>query len=207
MSEEETQAAEQSNREVVPSDVSKADGTNKNDTPVAYETHRRLLDQKKQLQERLQKTAAELDQFKAGVEQKQQKELEEQNRYKELYEKIRQDNESLQKAISERDMQMQNAIKYDAFQKSLGDRKIDRKYSGFVNTDNILLDPETGTVDELSAQKEVERILNEYPEIVRSNSSKALPSQAPMGVSSVKPATMQDRMAIIAKHLEAKRRG
>ena len=203
---EETSAAEQQNQGAERTEVSEA-GDNKNNSPVSYETHRRLLDQKKELAARLQQASAELEEVRSGMQAREQKELEEQNRFKELYEKVRQDNENLQKAISERDAQMQKAIKLDAFQKSLGDKKIDRKYAGFINTDNIIFDPETGNVDELSAQKEVERILAEFPEIVRVGQTKAMPTQAPAGVSSHAKMSMQDRLELLAKHLETKRRG
>lgn len=186
-----------------------ADETPKTKTQdtVSYETHRKLLAEKKQLQERFQESQNALAQLQGDVEAKTQRELEEQNRFKELFEMTKAENESLKTSISERDQQLADAFKLDAFNKALGDRKIDRKYSGFIDTKNILIDPESNTVDQLSAQKEVERILTEYPEIVRSSGAKPLPSGAPQGTSSVKRPTQQERLQILAKYVEAKRKG
>lgn len=180
--------------------------TNKNDS-VAYETHRKLLGEKKSLQERNLELEQKLNEFQQSVEAKQQKELEEQQRFQELYEQAKSENQRLSETLTQRDQQMQDALKIDAFNTSLGDRTIDRKYFGFIDTKNILIDPTTGNVDELSAQKEVERVLAEFPEIVRSKSAaKPLPTQAPQGVSSVKKPTMQERFEFLAKQLEANRK-
>lgn len=175
---------------------------------VAYETYRKALKEKANANERLQETQARLEKLEAERQAMQQKELEAQNRFKELYESVRSENEGLKKSIHDRDLQMQDALKIDAFQSSLGDKKIDRKYFGFVDTAKIMIDPETGTVDELSAQKEVERVLAEYPEIVRSSSpAKPMPTQAPQGVASTRKPSMHDRIAVLAQHLERKHRG
>lgn len=176
---------------------------------VSYDTHRKLLAEKKSMQERLQNTESELNEIKSQIAAKTQQDLEEQNRFKELYEGLKTENETLKTSIHERDVAMQDALKIDAFNKALGDgRKIDRKYRSFIDTKNIMLDTQTGAVDELSASKEVERVLAEFPEIVKSSgTSRALPNQAPTGVSSVKKPTQQERMQILANYLDAKRKG
>lgn len=200
MAEETTAPVEQTQKPV-------ADEVKKKPDVVTYETHRKLLDEKKNIQQRLMEAEAKLDDFQKSVEAKQTKELEEQNRYRELYESIKGENENLKTTIEKRDEMMQDALKIDAFNKSLGDKKIDSKYSGFINTKNIIIDPATGSVDELTAQREVERVLSEYPEIVRSSTAaKPLPTQAPVGVSSVRKPSMQDRLELLARHLESKRR-
>ena len=181
--------------------------TEKKTDTVAYETHKKLLGEKKSLQERLLEAESKLNEFQSSVEQRERQELETQNRFKELYEGLKGENENLKNEITQRDIRMQDALKVDAFEKSLGDRVIDRKYSGFINTKNIMIDPSSGVVDELSAQKEVERVLAEDPEIVRSKApAKALPTSAPSGASSVGKVTMQDRFELLAKHLETRRR-
>ena len=173
---------------------------------VSYDTHRKLLDEKKSLQSHALELEQKLSEFQQSVEEKQKQELEAQNRFKELYEQAKQESERLASTLTERDKQMQDALKIDAFNKSLGDKAIDRKYSGFIDTSKILIDPSSGAVDELSAQKEVERIMSEFPEIVRSSApARSMPNAAPQGASSVGKPSLKDNLANLAKALERKR--
>lgn len=154
-----------------------ADQAEKN---VSYETHRKLLHEKKSIQERYQQAASKAQELEALIKSQETKALEEQNQYKQLYEQLKEENSGLKGQIVERDKTLEEALKLDAFTKALGSRKIPSKYMGFVGVDNIVIDPETSRVDELSAQKEVERILAEYPEIIRGAvDAKPIPAQAP----------------------------
>lgn len=156
-----------------------------NEKSVSYETHRKLLGEKKSIQERYQQAASKASELEALIKSQETKALEEQNQYKQLYEQLKTENTGLKGAIEERDKTLEEALKIDAFTKALGNRKIPSKYMGFIGVDNIVIDPETSRVDELSAQKEVERILAEYPEIIRGAvDAKPVPAQAPQPAAS-----------------------
>lgn len=174
----------------------------KNET-VSYETHRKLLAEKKNMQARLREIEDRAGQLENNLKDIETKKLEEQNKYKELYEQVKQENSTLKGSIEDQQKAIQKAIKVDAFQKALGSKTIDQKYFGFINTDNIIYDMESNAVDEMSTQKEVERILSEFPEIVRETQSKQLPTSAPKsGVASGMLDTTQAKIEYLAKHFK-----
>ncbi len=140
---------------------------------VAYESYRKLLSEKKRIQKELEKVHKE-------SEKRHKEELESQQKYKELWESQKSEAEELKQKLSTHESRWENALKLNAFNEALGDtRKIDSKYAGFVDTSKILIDPDTGKIDPLSAQKEVERVSKEYPEIVKSTVTSHLPNQQP----------------------------
>lgn len=166
---------------------------------VSYDTHKRLLGEKKKLQERL-------EQFESQAKQKQEEDLKSQNQYKLLYDNALKERESLSKKLEDNDQRWNNAIKLDSFMNSLNGRKIEAKYAGFINLDQILLDPESGQVDALSVQREVERICKEFPEIVKGATAPKgvpnLPAQNPLGSGqSIRPLTAQERIKASAAAL------
>lgn len=140
---------------------------------VSYESYSKLLGQKKAAQEKLERLEAE-------AEARKRQELEATEKFKELYEGSNQTIEELKKQNEGLQTRWNNALKLNAFYDALGDgRKIDAKYQGFIDTENIGLDPETNKVDPVSVQKEVERITTVYPEIVRVTETRSLPTEAP----------------------------
>lgn len=140
---------------------------------VAYESYQKLLSEKKRMQ-------AENNRLKQEAEARQKQELEAQAKFKELWESEKQRSVSLEEQVNVFQERWNDALKLDAFQNALGDSKrIDPKYSGFIDTSKILIDPETNKVDKVSAQREVERVVNEYPEIVKSTVTTHLPNETP----------------------------
>lgn len=175
------------------SSVSEPQGT------VSYETHKRLLSEKKKLQERL-------EQVETQWKSKQEVELKEQNQWKTLYEQEQKNRTELHSKLTEQETRWNNAIKLDSFMQAMGSRKIDSKYAGFINLETIALDPETGTIDALSVQREVERICRDFPEIVKGAvQPKQLPPEAPRnplhGSDSLKAMSSKDRIKIAAEML------
>lgn len=173
---------------------------------VSYETHRKLLAEKKNMQAKLREMEEKAFGLENNLKDIETKKLEEQSRYKELYEQIQKENSDLKSSITERDQAIQKAIKVDAFNKALGSKKIDSKYFGFINTDNIIYDMDSNSVDELSTQKEVERVLSEFPEIVKETSAKQLPNSAPkQGIASGMLDSRQSKIEFLANAIKNKR--
>ena len=142
------------------------------DNKVSYDSYQKLLSEKKRLQDEYQK-------LKTDAESRKEQELKEQQRFKELYEQSIEENKKLSEKVTAHTQRWQNAVKLGAFTDALGDKKIDSKYTGFIDTDKILINPETNEVDKVSVEREVQRVLNEYPEIVKSTNSGNLPTNAP----------------------------
>jgi hypothetical protein len=164
---------------------------------VAYESYQKLLSEKKKLQARLDKQERE-------AEGKQREELEAQQKYKELWESEKTEVESLRGKVRSYEERWDDALKLDAFNRALGDtRRIDAKYSGFIDTSNILIDPETGKIDSLTAKREVDRVFKEYPEIVKSTVTNHLPNENP---NPGKALTREEWLKLPAKEMAARMR-
>lgn len=166
---------------------------------VSYDTHKRLLSEKKKLQERLEQVETEW-------RSKKEIELKEQNQWKTLYEQEQKERETLHSRLSEQEQRWNNAIKLDSFMQAMGSRKIDSKYANFINLDTIALDQESGQVDALSVQREVDRICREYPEIVRGAvQAKQLPADAPrnplQGSDSFRAMSSKEKIRLSAEML------
>lgn len=176
---------------------------------VAYDTYRKVLSEKKKRDEQLQSVTEELTAIKSQMKEKADQELKDQNRYKELYESTVQENQNLKSSLSEKDTRWNNALKLDAFYKGLNGKVIDSKYSGFINVDNILVDPDTGSIDTTTVQREIERVTTEYPEIVKGSQSKPLPAQAPVvnsgGVKSLSDLSKNEKMQLLSNAIKRKR--
>lgn len=177
---------------------------------VAYDTYRKVLSEKKKRDEQLSSIQAELESLRAQQKEREEAELKDQNRWKELYESLHQENSQLKSSLSEKDQRWESAIKLDSFYRALNGRVIDSKYAGFIDTSKILLDPETGEVDQTTVQREVERIQKEYPEIIKGGQAKSLPAQAPQGVhsggvKSLKDLSKAEKMAMLSKAIRRKK--
>lgn len=151
------------------------EGNDENSGKVDYSTFKKVLSEKKAMQRKL-------DTLLKDREESERKEKESREEYKELYENAKIQNDELLKKVTTHEERWQSAIKLNAFHEALGDgRKIDPKYSGFIDTDKILIDPDTNEIDISSVQKEVKRVIAEYPEIVKSTSGNRLPNESPSG--------------------------
>lgn len=174
---------------------SSPEGKNGESDTVAYSSYQKLLSEKKKLQ-------AKIDQVEREAQKREQEKLETQQKYKELWESEKTEVETLRGQVKSYEERWTDALKLDAFNKALGDtRRIDPKYSGFIDTANILLDPETGRIDELSTKREVERVLQSYPEIVKSTVTAHLPNQNP---TPGKTLTKEEWLKLPAKEMAAR---
>lgn len=166
---------------------------------VSYDTHKRLLGEKKKLQERL-------EQVETQWKSREESELKAQNQYKTLYENALKERETLSSRLTDQEQRWNNAIKLDSFMSAMGSRKIESKYANFINLETIALDPETGHVDPVSVQREVDRICRDYPEIIKGAvQPKQLPADAPrnplQGNHTLKDMSTRERIKIAAEML------
>lgn len=148
---------------------------------VSYETHRKLLSEKKRRDEELAEARAKADQLAADLKAREEKELREKEDFKKLLE-IREKELLETKAEAQKlSSTMAEARKLDAFMRSLNGQ-VPRKYWGMIDTDSIVIDPSTGNVDEMSVGKAVENFRKEFPEIVQVKGAPiGMPTAAPGG--------------------------
>lgn len=125
----------------------------------------------------LQETKARLAEIEAIQETKEQEALQEQGRWEELYNTSKEQLTTLQ---SERNQERDKFIGYhkkNSVLQHIGGFKRD-EYNSFINVENIKLNDD-GSINNESLTSEVDRIKQEYPELIKTNSSTKLPKEAP----------------------------
>ena len=131
-----------------------ADQSTSKDT-VQYDTYKKVLAEKKRVQEQNASIQQQLDQLLMDQKTAEESKMVENQEYKKLLDLKA---EELTKTVSEltsmRSAQA-NAVKLDAFLNAIGG-KVDRKYWGLVDLESIVVDPSTGLVEEMSVTKLVE---------------------------------------------------
>ena len=171
----------------------------KPDDTVAYETHRKLLGEKKKLTEKHQAVLEELEALKGQVKSRETKELEEKEEYKKLWEQSKAERDELNNKLSSFQQEQTNSRKLRSFLNTL-DGKVAEKWWGHIDLDKILVNPDTGAVDEMSVTKYVEQFQKEYPEIIVKQKDPPMPSPAPGGNPSG-PSSLKDQQLELANLL------
>lgn len=138
---------------------------------VAYDTHRKLLAEKKKLQQ-------ELSDFRQAELQKQEALEAEQGKFKELYESYKQKTDELAAQLQGEQEGRQNFVKVQNFLNAV-DGKIDSKYYDFIPTKEIHIDPDTGKVDQMSLDKAVEAFAKEHGVLIQKPNAVGTRDRAP----------------------------
>jgi hypothetical protein len=153
-------------------DESKPESSGQGKDTVAYETHKKLLSEKKKLQE-------DLEAIRRRDEESQKKLLEEQGEYKKLNELLKEKLTKAEEAEKLREKELLDAVKINAFREKLPGKIANPAYYGFVDLDKIVINPETGEVDSLSVEKEAKRFMDSHGRLVESAKTNPYDSSAP----------------------------
>lgn len=145
---------------------------------VQYDTYKKVLGEKKRMQEQFTKAQEELEQMRAAQKQAEEAKLAENQEYKKLLELRTQELEKTNSELKSMRQSHTNAQKLDAFLSALGG-KVDKKYWGLIDIDRVVTDPETGGVDEMSVTKLVEDFRAEHGRLIDTQQSKKLPNEYP----------------------------
>ncbi len=145
----------------------KASGSQSDKNQVAYESYKKVLDEKKSLSKRLDEMQKNLDEIN-------KKALEKENDWKGLFELERKEKEEIKSILSERESKLNEysereltAKKFQAFKSQLG-VDIDKRYFSLIDLDDVIINPETGHVEETSAIMAAKKFAETYPEILKS---------------------------------------
>lgn len=141
------------------------------DKQVSYESYRRVLSEKKKMQERLVK-------FENEQKKLAEKKLKETDNFKELLELREKELSETKQELEQRRESEVNARKLHSFLDTL-DGKIHKKYWGYVPIEKIIVDPDTNEIDKMSITKVVNEFRKEFPEIITVQESNRLPRNAP----------------------------
>lgn len=141
------------------SEVSKED-------KVAYDTHRKLLSQRKKDQEKLAAIEAELESYRAEEQKRELKKLEDKGEYEKILSSYKEENSRLKNQIDEGKRRSVESAKLQAFVNSLPGKLRNQQYLAFVDTNEIAVDPETNTVDEVSLKRTVDDFLRDHSSLI-----------------------------------------
>lgn len=137
---------------------------------------------------------AELEQ---QIADKERAEQEKNGQYKKLYEDQLKINSDLKNTLSEKDDKFLKVQKLNAVKEQLGEFK-KSEYNKFIDTSKIIIDND-GNVDLTTVENEVNRLKQQYPELLKVQVNSDLPDEAPESGSiltkSVKEMSTDERSA------------
>lgn len=158
---------------------------------VAYETHRKLLGEKKAAAERARVAEARTAELEAEDKARTEKKLQDDGEHKKMLEIREKELAEARAKIAASDAQMADSRKLDAFLNTL-EGKVDRKFWNHIDLEKVIIDPTTNEVDEMSVTKAVEQFKAEYPEIINiPGKGSGLPPESPKG-GSVTPSSVDE---------------
>lgn len=149
------------------------------DKSVKYETHQKLLSQRKNDQVKIQELQQQLQGLTDQQKQAEEAKLAENEEYKKLVdvrtqelESVRQEKDSLLQSVND-------SLKLNAFIEKLPGKIKNSKYLSFVNTDDIVFsDPATREVDTASVDGVVSKFMEEHSHLVETGKVGKLPANA-----------------------------
>lgn len=139
---------------------------------VAYETHKRLLDERKR---DLQK----LRELEAREKEREEADARKRGDYETLIKSREEALKAKETELSEIKQMITVASKKNAVVEALGNN-LESKWLKFIDISDVGVNPETGEVDQFSVAKVADAFKKEFPEAFRK--AGVLPSQAPQGL-------------------------
>lgn len=141
---------------------------------VSYETHRKLLDEKKKLQ-------AQVAKWEEDQKLKEQEELTRKGETQKLLELTKKEAEDLRQKLALKEQREIQAKKLSAVIRGLGSN-VDEKWFGVLgqHIDEVVLNPDTGEVEQMSVTSIVEDIKKTWPEMLK-KPAVGMPADAPQG--------------------------
>lgn len=170
--------------------VSDSNEQQKSNDVVDYKTHKRLLGQYKQNQKKtkeLEQRLAELSEFEQKMSKIEEEKLRSEGNWNKLLEQREEKIKGLSEQLNELKEKesyykknLDDMVKLNAFTNALGGKLKKQDYYSFVDTDKIVINPDTGTIDSDSLAEYANEFSNNFKELIEFNSAK-LPNDAPKG--------------------------
>ncbi len=156
---------------------------------VSYDTHRKLLDEKKRLQ-------TERDALTAEKADRERKDAEAKGDYQKLLDQERaaladerKKREGTEAKLASYEEQEKGRRKLAAILTNVG-ATVDSKYYGLLPIDDVLVDPTTGEIDQNSVTRAVEKTKKQFPEILKGVGGPGMPKNQP-GANGGTPGTIR----------------
>lgn len=162
---------------------------------VAYETYKKVLDQRKSDQDKLKETQARLDALEAEKRTQEdektkskEKELEASGNWKAILEDrekklkdLEKENKRLAKENKGFESHITDAKKISALQQKIGGNLKNPKLYDLIDTSKIALDPESGEIDESSVSAYANEFVKEFKFAIDFGKGSNLPGDAARG--------------------------
>lgn len=144
---------------------------------VSYETHRKLLDEKKKIQARLEAIEAE-------KRQAEEAELVRKGETQKLLDLAKKEAEELRSKLTQKEQRELQAKKMAAVIRGLG-TSVDEKWYGVLgqHIDDVVVNPDTGEIEMMSVTNIVEDLKKTWPEMLK-KPAVGMPADAPRGEGS-----------------------
>jgi CRISPR/Cas system CMR subunit Cmr6 (Cas7 group RAMP superfamily) len=155
----------------VPNPESSASGENQDDK-VAYSTYKRVLAEAKKFKELA-------DSLSKQTEAEKEKQLKDQNEWKSLAEMHKAKLDVAQKELEEKNRAISDGLKFSEFNRHLGGKLKHSSYANHVDFDRILINPETGMIEESSVKTVVAEFIKQHSALVDFGNKPRLPNEAP----------------------------
>ena len=184
--------------------------TSEKDT-VAYETHKKLLSEKKRRDEENAELRSRLDAIEREKKEKEELELQEKEEFKKLVEIKQKNLEDIESKYKQQEKMIKDSMKLSAFLEALPG-SVEKQYMGLVDLDKIVIDPTTGEPDSASVQEYAKNFEVQFSTIIKRPNGGTLPSQAAAGSSvstnltQYKTMTLKDKKENLKSMVEAYRR-
>lgn len=146
---------------------------------VSYETHRRLLDEKKREQQARKELEARLQAFENEKRTQEEEKLRQQGEYQKLLQLKEEKLKAYEQKFESIESRLQTATKINAFIKAAG-TDLEEKWLGLINPKDIQIRPDDGEVDMLSVQNAVETFKKTWPEAFKQKGA-TIPAEMPNG--------------------------
>lgn len=159
----------------VPNPESSASGENQDDK-VAYSTYKRVLAEAKKFKELAENLSKQ-------SEAENEKKLKDQNEWKTIAELNKQKLDQATKELEEKNRAIQDGMKFSEFQKHLGGTIKHSSYTNLIDFDKIVVNPETGMVDEGTVKSYAAEFLKEHSALVSFGGKPRMPNESARSVT------------------------
>lgn len=157
-----------------------AENESQNQQSVAYETHRKLLGEKKKRDEDLDAARKQIAEFQAKEKERDELGLKEKENFKGLLEIREKELAEVKQSLAHKERVLENGMKLDAFTRALSGKLADEYYP-LVDLDAIKTDPATGMPDAGSVQAAAKAFETRYTRVIERGTGARLPNDAARG--------------------------
>lgn len=157
----------------------------KKDGFVKFETYDKVMSKLKKTESLLKETTDRVSQFEKEQRAKQENELFEKGEYEKLLKLEKEKNQELLKSFEETRQERDSAFntlikarKEQAVVEKLSGKLKKAAYFDYINTDEVIINPETGEIDQESAALVANKFAQSFPELIDTKAIQKLPNDA-----------------------------